>query len=321
MVHLRARHATIWDIHAEFSVSGSKSWHKRYKEPRWGINGMFVTLGNEELLGYAFNASTYIRLPLIKPKDSNYELGLRLGAGLSYLTKKFKVTDNYGNSAIGSHINGLMQAGLDNTFRFGRLRLIAGVYFTHMSNAAYKVPNLGLNYPSLGLGVNYQLRPSMEISDQEIPLPATPGKWIAEVTGAIGIKEIYPVLGPKYGIFSIYGLSGRVWNQHHSFLQGVDILYHAGARQELRNMEDADESFARAIRMGLSLGYGLHFGDFMLTFQMGSYIMNYKEIDGWIFHRIGARRAFGPWVAFMALKTHFFQADFVEAGVGYRFLK
>ena len=76
-----------------------------------------------------------------------------LGSGVSYLSKHY-TEDNYRNFAIGSHFNVHINFGWDFII-YQKSPLLINMQFrwNHFSNGAIKMPNTGLNIPSLHLSL------------------------------------------------------------------------------------------------------------------------------------------------------------------------
>ena len=77
-------------------------------------------------------------------------------------TKKFELSDDYENVAVGSHLNVHFRYHLGLQYDISsNLKLKSGLNFHHFSNANMREPNLGLNMLSVSLGL------SKAISKQE----------------------------------------------------------------------------------------------------------------------------------------------------------
>jgi Lipid A 3-O-deacylase (PagL) len=126
-------------------------WASKYNRPEIGLGFLYMYLGQPKLTGNVFAV-----LPSITTTIGHIgkaDIRFKAGSGLGYLTKKFDPYTNRRNQAIGSHLNGAMQLFflLEKKTK-GNYSFNAGIGLTHFSNGSFRVPNLGVNMPSLYFG-------------------------------------------------------------------------------------------------------------------------------------------------------------------------
>ncbi|MEO6520486.1 MAG: acyloxyacyl hydrolase [Mucilaginibacter sp.] len=270
------------------------------------------------------------------------ELLLNPGFGFGYATESYYTDDN---PLVGSHINFTAQIGLKLATPITKsTRLWAGVDLYHYSNAAFKLPNYGVNSINASFGI-----------DQDISTPASQGsktpfqhykKHSFEFGVNIGHRGIVQEGGgfdqhPEYktiqrnrtsdlyksGIYLGYnyrlnpvlslraGFDGVYYYRTLDSQDGIDHFY--ATYQELGSSYDK-------LRVGLSLGAELWLGRFSLPVNYG-YYLHYKYFTPsygstysppdtyWTF---GARYYFTPHFALEAKQyLHRTQADFAGFGV------
>lgn len=77
----------------------------------------------------------------------------------------------------------------------------------------------------------------------------------------------------------------------------------------------------KSFKAGITLDYELLLGRLSIPMEMGFYIPDGFNYDGFFFHRFGWRyKLTDKWRASLTLKTHFAKADYIEWGLGYTFL-
>jgi hypothetical protein len=320
MYHLRTSHSFGGELFGEWSVNGSKQWHGLLKYPRLGANLMVLSLGNAQLLGTGWATGGYVKFPVLF-HNGPFRLSIRFGAGAGYLTKVYDQYGNYKNVAIGSRLNGHMNMGLEASYQVRALRFQTGIRFSHFSNGAMKMPNLGVNYPSVFAGVSYRIGDESQPQTLDV-LDVLNRRWTLDMLLLGGLRELYPVGGPKYGGLTVQGRA--IWRTHrgHSLQLLADVSYSAAYRRKLKSLRNADQSPGAGMRAGLAVGYALYLGEFSMFIHKGIYVANPGNADGLWFHRLGITRTFaGRYVTTISLKTHFFNADFIELGLGYCFRK
>ena len=318
MQHLSTGFFTTFELNIDKQTFGKKAWQQLYKYPSVGISLWRSELGSSPTLGSATAIFPYINFPLIKGK--NISFNFRFGTGLGYLSKCFDRINNYKNVAIGSHINAHINLLFDLKVKVSsQIDLSAGFNFAHFSNGAFKVPNLGINIPSLNMSLNYHFNKSKIIYiKQELPQIINKNEFFAIAN--FGAKEIYPIGGQKYLAYVLSFEYSRVISNKTNFGAGIDFSYNTA---NLKTLE-TDSTFLQKnkyeiIRPGINLEYQLKFSKLSLIIQLGRYLYARDKSDGYFYDRLALRYAINKHVfANLSLRTHFAKADFVECGIGYK---
>lgn len=304
----------------EFSIfrntNGNKQWSQAYNYPEIGFSLLYFDLANPEQLGRSFGASPYISFTLGKGKISWEN---KFGAGLGYIEKPYDRKTNYKNLAIGSAINALISVNTQVSFKLSnQINTTVGLSFIHFSNAAYTMPNLGVNMISANVGLAYQLGGAVTTVKSE---PKELARiWTKNITLGLALKEIPPVEGPKYMIntasFNMMKRRGNI----SSFGAGVDFFYNSSLTELLALEESYVKSNADNIRVGITLIYVLDFGKISGVAQWGGYLYNKEATKGMLYNRYQIRYHANEKLFFnLGLKTHRAVADFAEIGIGYQF--
>lgn len=319
IVYLQKDHVKEVEITLLKSCKGDKEWHKLYNYPLYGIGYRYLYFGNDQQLGRGHSLYMQMQLPLTH--SNRFRSTVRFGYGLGYVEKPFNTVDNYKNLAIGSKLNGTVLAGLQfRALASKKLQIQGGVDFFHFSNGAARIPNLGLNIPSINFGLSYFTGASSKTER----LPYQPIKRNKELSiyTAIGFKEKYPPDGPTYLV--------NIFNAQYHFPIGQKALLGGGGdliidrSLPVRLEEDSIKTrfIEGAIRGGLFGSAGLRIGKWDGMFQTGIYLYNKVKEDGNLYSRLAVRYHINRnFFACFNLKTHFAKADYFEWGVGYIFRK
>jgi len=301
--------------------------------------------GSEGVLGNYIGAVSRINIILLKAGRT--DLLLTPGFGFGYATQTF-YTNN--NEMVGSHINFTAQIGLKVLTPIGRTtRLTAGIDLYHFSNAAFKLPNDGINSINASIGID---------QDINVPAPSTAKKLFTNYQkhsfefgvniGRRGIVQTGGGLDPivnsanaayqrtassdlyQSGFYA--GYNYRL-NAVLSLRAGFDAVYYYRTLDTISNVhhfyatyQELGSSYDR-IRVGASLGAELWLGKFSLPVNFGRYIHyhyfvptnnhNYAPPD--YYWSFGARYYFTPWLAIEAKQyLHRTQADFAGFGVVFK---
>jgi hypothetical protein len=318
-------HAFIGEINYSIKTSGSKSWHTLWRCPELGVGYLSGGLGNSEILGHSHSIFGFWGVPIIEKE--RIILKYRLGAGLAYLTKKFDTRSNYYDLAIGSHFNAHLYFALLLDIKPSDLPLYIspGISFNHFSSGAIESPNLGINQLSVNIGIKY-LYSRYPYSLRKISVPYLyNSEWEISAYYAASIKENDSHDDKKYFVNTLLIDAGLRTSLKRSWGLGVCFIYDPSLKKFLNEQEKYENSF-NLFRAGIHAYHEIYFTyDLSLVLQAGSYVYN-KYRDGniitWIYTKFGLRYTFSNGMfANVILKTHAAAADYIEFGVGYRFLR
>lgn len=307
-------HIPSIEVFYERVVSGRQEWHRLYKSPSWGVAFYAADLRADEL-GNAFRLTPYLLLPL--SFNDKQSLDLRFGWGLGVVTRPFDRENNYKGHAIGSTLNVHMLLALEYRRHFGRTSVGVGLGIDHLSNGAYRVPNLGINLPAVQASVR------QGFGNRVTADPASTVDALDRTTrimgyASAGIKEAFPVNSGKHMAYSIVVAALRPMGRKLAMEGGVDVFHNSALEQ--RALEDGQEPLKTLTQVGAHIGGGLMLRRLTIIWQAGAYVFNVFEDDGVIFNRIGFRHTIGrKWLVNFTLKTHLATADHFELGFGYRF--
>ena len=130
-------HFPVFELALSKQTFGNKLWHQIYSYPEIGISYWQSKFANSKVLGNANAVYPFIRFPLIR--SNRFSLNFRFGVGLGYFSSKFDRLENYKNTAIGSHLNAIINLMFEAKYNLSpRFRV-----FTGMLN------NEGKNYENL----------------------------------------------------------------------------------------------------------------------------------------------------------------------------
>lgn len=295
---------------------GEQQWHRIYDHPTWGFSYIHLDLANPKVLGNLDGLYGFINFPKGRKKRTN----IRVGLGLAYLSQRFDRLENHKNIAIGSHLNGLISLGINRDFKLSKhLRLATAISLTHASNGSSKVPNLGINIPTVSLGLTYDLAKEArkKITDS---LPAADEKVRYTAIAASGFTEIEPVGGKKYIITEVMGHAA--WPLGHAWhvTGGIDLMYNPANIEKLERDTIAVSGSFQNMQPGVKLGGEMFIGRLSMPLEMGVYLYTKMKRNGLIYHRLGLRYQLNErWLVNFTMKTHFAKADYLAWGVGYRF--
>ena len=315
----------------EFPKYGSKPWYSFYAFPTVGLGVMYLDLGNPEFLGSAITFYPYINIPIFQ--RPMFSFNLKMGAGLSYLTKKYEAdlpqTYDENNFAIGSHLNGFLCGGLNTEILFSRSQsrrnfisrfsLTADAALQHISNGSIQKPNAGLNMFNAAVGLKYT--PYVTVAPMKSANARHPRKWSLESVLGFGANQQNEFDEKRYLNASLSVGGYRPLGNVYRFGLNMDMFYNS-AFHSGRTLPEYYAGIDGKFRLGFSLANELMFGNFATGLHVGGYALNPLEHDGYVYCKLVAKyRIYDHFFINFALKTHWEVAESVEIGVGYSLSK
>ncbi len=319
MEYLTQGHVTISEICFSRPTHGENYWNQLFKFPEPGLSLCFFDLGNPKNLGNLFSICPYMDFPF--NKGVHTRICFRAGGGLSYLTKPFDPVTNYKDIAIGSHVNGFMNFRLTVKQEISkRLRLDFGVGMSHCSNGAMKQPNLGLNMPTVDLGIGYSLYNCPERKPMDSLPVCNRNRFFAfGIAGAL--SQISPAGGKDFGAVILSGSVYRRWNHKNLWNVGLEIFYNEANYQEIFRTDHTVQR-VQYIQPAAKIGYALCAGRMSMPMEIGFYF--YDKVSGEtvpMYERIGLRYQVNDRILLgSTLKVYFARAEFFEWGITYRLI-
>ncbi len=317
MTHLVEGHTGGVELSLHMNTFGDKAWHHYYNYPKPGISLIYWNLNNANQLGSAIGILPHIHFPLIE--RDGFSWNINTGYGLGYVTQRFDRTENHKNIAIGSHLNGAVQLGTNVEYAIADgFALDVALGLTHFSNASAKTPNLGINLPSLSVGITRQF------GETKTPSGSAPDSLDQRIRFSVNamyaFRQIVPAGGTTYNVVGLTALMERQMTPKSRLTLGVDYMLDPSNHVKMQGLGDTLSSDAQAFRIGIAPGYELVLGNFVLVGQFGVYARSPYTEDGMFYHRVGSRIQINDHLRInLLLKSHFAVADYFEWGLGYRF--
>lgn len=316
--YLSTGHFTAFELNVGKQTNGRKKWHQLYNYPYIGLSFWTANMANPEVLGSVYTLYPYLNFNLVDHRKLDFNF--RFGTGIAYITKKFEPFDNYKNLLIGTNLNVAISLLYELKWAIQQhIQLSTGVGMTHFSNGALKMPNLGINIPTVNVGVAYLLntnKPFFVPTESLCKKDTTKFEIQSIVSG--GIKEIYPACGDKFGVFSWSNSLIKTWSLKRKIGVGIDLFWEFSNIRSLKRQGIEVKHAYEVIKPGVHVLHQLRFSRLSLVTQIGFYIYAKDKSDGPIYDRLALQYKLNNNILLnVALKTHFAKADFVEWGIGY----
>jgi hypothetical protein len=314
MAHLANQRPSAFELELSKQTSAKQTFAQLYNFPRIGMSAQYYIMDPHKPLGNMLGIYPHISFILIRQKK--HELNFRLGWGLGYIERRFNLEDNYKNNLISSRINYTLSGRLNYTFNLGKFNMNAGIGLLHFSNGSMKVPNLGINVPTLHVGIGLNPKEIPDLKKDSLPLFKRSWNFYFSTSG--GIKRIYPVNGPAYFLSSTSIYAGRTLNRKSTINIGADIMYDPSGKHSF----EGDQSQVKLInfKFGLTAGHELAFSRITLLTQLGYYLYDPLKLAKPIYQRYGLKYYINKnYFAGVAMRAYFGTADLVEWSLGVKF--
>jgi hypothetical protein len=309
-------------------TNGKKDWQQRRKYPIVGFGAAYTDYDRNTVYGHAISIYPNIQIPLVRLK--NIEWTFRAGFGLAYISKKYSVYPNWDtlNTAIGSSINNYSCFATDIRYRVNKhVDVQAGADFAHISNAAFRLPNLGINKFGAHIGIRYFPVTSepQKIHSELIPLRK---RILGQVRIGLAATEQSAPNGPMYPIYLATGYASMRYSSKNKVYAGLDYSYYKNVERFLAMNEiyPGDEK-PHSWKSAVFIGNEFLIGRVGIIFQLGFYLKTNALSSNIIYEKLGGNlylvqrekgiiKEFFPYIY---LKTHGPEAELVESGFGFGF--
>ncbi|AIZ63074.1 hypothetical protein PK28_04060 [Hymenobacter sp. DG25B] len=314
--HLVRAHPTGLELNLQRQTTGQAPWHAWYGYPKIGVALVYYDYHNP-VLGKSYGASFYLNKTYWR--TTRQELNFRLGTGLGWFTQGFSQELNHKNTLVSSHLNAMLQARVEYDRALSRqVGLLVGVGLNHFSNGATAKPNLGINIPTVVLGLNFhQQRPFRPLDVPPLPEPTDIGRNFLNLSTSLGLKRLNEIDQQIYLVNSVSIVAGRRLDRKSNLLLGLEGFYDRSLRAEQRDTARQDAPLVDVKKAGVFLGHELLFGRLALVTHLGVYVYNPYKSNNFYYERVGLKyhftnRLFGA----VDLKVHRGAADVLEWKAG-----
>ena len=318
------------DINLQWKTYGKKPWQQRRRYPIVGIGFAYTNYGIDSVYGRCFSVFPNITIPLITGRK--LEWTIRIGDGVGYVTRDYSRMHPFDtiNNAIGSNVNDYASFMTDVRYHVNQhWDVQIGANFSHISDASYHQPNLGVNLAGFHVGIKYfptTSRPEHIVRE----LKPLKNRWLFQFRLSMAFEESNAPLGPEYPIYIATGYVSKRWISKNKAFAGFDYSYHTNIYDYLRNNmgfvkpgTEAQYSYKSAFFVGNEF----LLGRVGVVLQVGYYIHQAFQVEGLYYEKLGGnlyliQKEHGPIKELFLcgyLKTHLSVAEFAEFGMGMGF--
>jgi hypothetical protein len=310
----------IWGFQIDFSrlFTSKKAWSSCNCYSRVGLSLNYFDYRNPDILGHSYNLMLFTE-PYFN-FNSRFRISIRGGMGLTYLDEVYDEVSNPKNLYYSSIISGILSLALNfNYLVKENYQFNLGVNYNHISNGGMKMPNKGMNFPTISLGLDYIFRPQTLYGKEKYPgLKSKPLHYYSRlywsfrtVEGDENYDQITKLMaGVEGGI--IKGISNI-----NGLLFGIEISYDGSNREWSERLARNYSPFI----ISLHAGHVFVVGRFSFTQQMAWYVFHESPSQNKsFFQRYGIFYNFGKLVSLgFSMKAHGHVAEQMDIRMGVAF--
>jgi len=254
--------------------TSEKSWNTCNCYGQLGVSFSYFNFRREEL-GSSYNLAFYYE-PYLTYKNDFYT-SLRLGTGITIVTKKYDAETNPENTFFSSTLSFLLNAGLSLNYRLNeKFTASLSGYYNHISNGGMKQPNKGMNFPTLGVGAIYHPN-KIEFSERE-KSTAKKGRLFFYGRLFSTMPEVENEAIDENNRELLLGITGgALYHLSHTnaLNAGLEVVSDYSHKKEIENLsEDYDHHM-----INLLIGNNFVFGKITFNQQIGFYLYRPYEFN------------------------------------------
>lgn len=240
-----------WKVFNHYNISGLQLSYFNFQNPEVLGGAVLLTMFSEPVWYFG----------------KNFVFSAKGGTGLAYISKVYDALSNPTNKFFSTHFSFPLCLQARFKYRLGQKTWItfSGSY-NHISNGAIKVPNYGMNYPTMLLGIEHFQLPVQDLNglytkdrDKKVS-----GQYL-NFQLLTGYKVVYSE--PQYAI----GFSSRyTWQirQRYALNAGAELIMDQGIKKmiEIGNLDVDYKRFAVTAGQDLILGkvnFTMYFGYYL----------------------------------------------------------
>ena len=329
---------TSFEARYGWQTDKEDEWQSRYYYPTYGIGGYIGFLNGAALFGNPAALYGFIDFPLTRQKRNT--LNLSVNFGLSYRLNPYKLSVNPGLDTIGARLGIYFSLNLNWVYKLNReTDLLYGIDLTHFSNGRTVTPNFGINMYALNLGIRYNFNLAQKKADPERIYPqnmllARPNrvKYNRKIKTKEHSIELYQAFGTVQnkmdaGTSNRYYTSSTVLDYAYRFSEagrinaGFDFFIDGSTAAFLGQKENNINNISY---LGIHGGYDFSFSQFMIRFQMGTYLKQGVVYKGNFYMRPAFRWEPRKQMFFVQLglkSLNGIVSDWIEYGIGFKLYK
>ncbi len=225
---------------------------------RVGTYLTYTTFNNPAELGESVGTGAFFE-PMIRAGKPLF-FSVRTTAGLVLLSRVYDPVSNPRNTFFSTPLSGFLGISFSTHYRVGhRLEASLMASYNHISNGGTRLPNRGMNYPMLGLGITYYTHHA-EFPDTRLwPEPPLTARHLTRLVGFGSIRTVLGEAALPTQLTWLLGFTGTYaycLSRFHALGAGLEVVQDGYLREVLRRSGLPGSAWQVAPLAGYELGLG-----------------------------------------------------------------
>jgi len=306
------------ELDMNWHYNNKKSWEFCNCYPKLGFSGTYWDFDNPEILGHGFSS-----LFFVEPYFNHHRrlsFSIRAGFGLSYLSNPYEKNKNPNNQSYSTSVGFPLLLAFSLNYKINNNFLAhLSANYNHISNGGIKEPNKGINYPTLGIGIDHYFTkgsfPDRSRTDWK-QIFGSDKRIELSVFGSM--KQINHDEFERYAVYGTEIKGSKRVARISAITIGMEWLGDQSNREEIERFYTKDIDHNRG---SIAIGHEFLLGKFIFSQQFGAYIYNPYKTDDDVYQRYGLIIRIGERISTgVNLKTHGHVADFIDLRIVYNIL-
>ena len=292
---------------------GEPAWRNCHCYPSRGIV-LGYTNYNNRVLGAGIHLAYFMEYPFLP--FAKVTPVIRGAVGLSFSNRPWHPEKNPANQSYSLPVNAFLQLqlGLDAMI-FPSGILTARIGYNHISNGGIRLPNKGINWPTVSLGYVHTFGYYEPPRRARIPLGKSEKRWLyrIELFSSLSTREM-----ETSRVLWIYGAmftAARKLSRLHTLTGAAEWHFSELLQHELGKTG----SPAGAHRAAILAGHDFLLGRFVFSQQIGVYLYDPSRFNDPLYHRWTLNYVHrSGFSAGISLKAHRQVAEFTDIRIGWQ---
>lgn len=268
--------------------------------------------------------STVAIYPFIEPfihAQKKLSYTVRFGIGPAYNITIYDKVTNPENFFFGSHISFIALLNFGINYRpTDHLNTRLAFNYNHISNGGLKEPNIGINFPTLNLGMDYSFEPvNFEDREKDPSVVLNPKKNRLDLILLATAKTVEKGEDSRYGVYGMGVNYSRVTGRIFALSGGAEWISDLSKREKIRRLDlrDGGGNYIDHNRIAGLAGVEWLFGRFIFSQHLGVYFYEPYKARNRTYQRYGIVFKINKHVYVGTnIKAHGHVADLLDARIG-----
>lgn len=280
------------EVNTLFHTTGKKVWHEYMGYPTFGLAVSYFNFGDRQVFGSGYGFIPNVNFRFLKSKIVHGQLCL--GTGLAVLDTPFDIVENPLNDATSAYLNNITRVRIGLGWTINKnFELQTSGSFTHYSNGASSLPNLGINVAAFNLGLRYSPQPLEEKDYKHYDdFPEVDKRIRVNLYYGMAFRATGTSGGPQFPIYLVSAHASRMLTRANRFSAGMEYEF-AGHLYAFMNhiglFETQKQRRQNASRVILSISDEVIWGRTAFFMQIGGYLTSSYGQQFPIFEKLGVR--------------------------------